>query len=51
MQDRLYHDLLLPEETQEIRKKAREFSVRQIAPVAYEIAHREERRDTFPRDG
>lgn len=50
MQDTLYHDMILPEETQEIRKKAREFAVREIAPVAYEIAHREEKRENFPSD-
>ena len=50
MQDILYHDMILPKETQEIRKKAREFAVREIAPVAYEIAHREEKRENFPSD-
>ena len=50
MQDILYHDMILPEEAQEIRKKAREFAVREIAPVAYEIAHREEKRENFPSD-
>lgn len=50
MQDTLYHDMILPEETQEIRKKAREFAVREIAPVAYDIAHREEKRENFPSD-
>jgi len=50
MQDILYHDMILPEETQEIRKKAREFAVREIAPVAYEIAHKEEKRENFPYD-
>ena len=50
MQDILYHDMILPKEAQEIRKKAREFAVREIAPVAYEIAHREEKRENFPSD-
>ncbi len=27
MQDQLYHDMILPQETQEIRAKAREFAV------------------------
>ncbi len=35
MQDRLYHDLILPVETQEIRTKAREFADRVVAPRAY----------------
>jgi alkylation response protein AidB-like acyl-CoA dehydrogenase len=50
MQDELYHDLILPEESQEIRIKAREFADRVVAPRAYEIATTEESRDSFPRD-
>ena len=49
MQDQLYHELMLPQEAQEIRKKAREFAVREIAPLGYEIAHREESRESFPK--
>lgn len=48
MQDRLYHEMILPEETHEIRKKAREFAVREVAPSGYEIAHKEEHRESFP---
>lgn len=48
MQDKLYHDLILPEETQAIRKKARDFASKKIAPVGYEIAHKEERKESFP---
>ncbi|MEW6261739.1 MAG: acyl-CoA dehydrogenase family protein [Thermodesulfobacteriota bacterium] len=50
MQDRLYHELILPEETLEIRAKAREFTERVVVPRAYEIATTEESRDSFPRD-
>lgn len=50
MQDKLYHDMILPDETIEIRKKAREFAVREIAPSAYEIAHNEEKKENFPAD-
>ncbi len=50
MQDRLYHDMILPEETLEIRAKAREFAIREIAPRAYEIAHTEESRESFAWD-
>ncbi|HEX76364.1 MAG TPA: acyl-CoA dehydrogenase family protein, partial [Dehalococcoidia bacterium] len=50
MQDKLYHDMILPEETLEIRKKVREFAVKEIAPVAYEIAHKEEHMESFPSD-
>jgi hypothetical protein len=37
IQDKLYHDIFLPEETTEIRVKAREFADRIIAPKAFEI--------------
>jgi butyryl-CoA dehydrogenase len=50
MQDRLYHDMILPEETLEVRKKAREFAVKEIAPHSYELANTEESRESFPRD-
>ena len=30
MQDQLYHEMILPGETLEIRKKAREFAVKEI---------------------
>lgn len=50
MQDRLFHDLILPEETIAIRAKAREFAERVVAPRAYEIATAEESRESFPRD-
>lgn len=50
MQDLLYHDLILPEETLEIRAKAREFAIREVVPRAYEIAHTEESRESFPWD-
>ena len=50
MQDRLYHDLILPDETLEIRAKARDFVDRVVSPRAYEIATTRESRDSFPRD-
>jgi len=50
MQDKLYHDMILPEETLEIRKKAREFAVMEVAPVGYRIAHKEENKESFPSD-
>jgi alkylation response protein AidB-like acyl-CoA dehydrogenase len=48
--DSLFHDLILPEETHEIRKKVREFADRVVAPRAYEIATLEESVENFPRD-
>lgn len=50
MMDSLYHEMMLPEETLHIRKKAREFAEREIAPVAREIALRRESKESFPRD-
>lgn len=50
MQDLLYHDMILPEETLAIRAKAREFVDRVVAPRAYEIAMTDESRESFPRD-
>ncbi len=50
MQDTLYHDLIFPEETLEIRKKVREFAVKEIAPVVHSISQKEESRENFPFD-
>ena len=50
MQDGMFHDMLLPEETQEIRAKVREFVQRVVAPRAYEIATTPESRESFPWD-
>ena len=50
MQDKLYHDLILPGETLEIRAKAREFAERVVAPRAYEIGTTPESRETFAWD-
>jgi butyryl-CoA dehydrogenase len=50
MQDRLYHDLTLPDEAQAIRAEVREFANRELAPVAYEIGQMEEAVDNFPRE-
>lgn len=48
MQDKLFHDMILPEEASEIRRKTREFAIREIAPLGYDIAHREEKKENFP---
>jgi alkylation response protein AidB-like acyl-CoA dehydrogenase len=49
MQDNLYHDLFLPEETLDIRKRIREFARDEVAPHAYEIGQQEESKESFPR--
>jgi alkylation response protein AidB-like acyl-CoA dehydrogenase len=50
MQDSLYHDMILPEESVSVREKAREFAQRVIAPRGYQIANQDETRDNFPED-
>jgi alkylation response protein AidB-like acyl-CoA dehydrogenase len=50
MQDKLYHEMMMSEETQKIRAKAREFTERVVAPRAYEIATTDECVESFPRD-
>jgi hypothetical protein len=50
MQDQLYHDMILHDETLNIRGKARDFATRVVAPRASEIAHTEETRNSFPED-
>lgn len=48
--DRLYHDLLSPRETQEIRAWSRDLARRVVAPRARAIGSGDERTDGFPRD-
>lgn len=50
MQDKLYHDVLLPEETRTVRQEARSFAQREVEPRAHEIGSREEAVEHFPRD-
>ena len=47
--DRLYHDLLSPSETLEIRARVRQVATDVVAPVARAIANGDERVDGFPR--
>lgn len=49
MQDVLWHDLFMPEEIIEIRNEVRRFADTELAPVAWEIGHREESRENFPK--
>ncbi len=48
--DRLYDDLLLPDETAKIRAEAREFATTVLAPRAAELNSAEESKAAFPRD-
>lgn len=47
-QDRMSHDLWLPEETFALRKRARATVESRLAPFAQEIGEREESADSFP---
>lgn len=50
MQNKLYHDLILPQEALKVRKKARNFAKKYIQPISYKIGHQEERKEHFPED-
>lgn len=50
LQNTLYTDLFTPEETQKIRDEVRAFADRFVAPAAWEIGHREEAVEHFPRE-
>lgn len=49
-QDRLFHDLVLPEEAVRVRADVREFADREVAPRARAVGEREESYESFPRD-
>lgn len=48
--DRIYHDLLSPAETIDVRERARKLATDVVAPAARQIANGDERVDGFPRD-
>ncbi len=50
MQDKLYHDLILPKETVAIRSRVRKFAEKEIAPLSHVIANQDESKDNFPRE-
>lgn len=50
MQERLYNDMLIPEETRGVREEVRRFAEEKVAPRAREIANAEESVEAFPRD-
>jgi alkylation response protein AidB-like acyl-CoA dehydrogenase len=47
--DRLYHDLLSPAETADVRARVRRIAAEVVAPAARRIANGDERIDGFPR--
>ncbi|WP_085695987.1 acyl-CoA dehydrogenase family protein [Pseudomonas sp. B26(2017)] len=50
MADELYHDLMSSETVKGVRREVRAFADEFVAPRAYEIAHRDESIENFPRD-
>jgi alkylation response protein AidB-like acyl-CoA dehydrogenase len=50
MQDSLYNDIFVPDEVIAIRNEVRQFAIKELAPVAWEIGHREESIENFPHE-
>jgi alkylation response protein AidB-like acyl-CoA dehydrogenase len=48
-QDRLFHDVFMPEEIRAVRAEIRAFAGKVVEPVAYEIGQQEEKKENFPR--
>jgi alkylation response protein AidB-like acyl-CoA dehydrogenase len=48
--DSLYHDMLSPEDVLSIRSEVRAFCDKKVASVAWDIGHREESVENFPRE-
>ena len=48
LQDRISHDIWIPEEISELRKQARAAVIKAVRPHAREIGEREESKDSFP---
>ncbi|MBS0316711.1 MAG: acyl-CoA dehydrogenase family protein [Proteobacteria bacterium] len=48
-QSLLYHDLGTPQDVLDMRTRVRQVADRHVAPAAWEIGHREEARERFPR--
>lgn len=49
MSDEIYHDMLSPDDVHDIRAEVRAFAAEHVAPVAREIAERDESIEAFPR--
>lgn len=50
MADEMYHDMMSSQDILDIRREARAFADRVVAPRAYDIAHKDECIENFPRD-
>ena len=49
-QSKLFHEMLAPSGIEVLRREVRQFADEHVAPVAWEIGHREESVANFPRD-
>ena len=49
-QSKLFHDMLAPSEIEALRREVRQFADEHVAPVAWDIGHREESVGNFPRN-
>ncbi len=50
MQEKLYNDQFIPEETLKLRKKFRRFAEKELFPRAFDLGQRTEKSENFPRD-
>ena len=50
MQDKLYKDIYIPNETIKLRRKYREFAQKELFPIAYDLGQKTENNENFPRE-
>lgn len=50
MREKIYHDVLLPDEAEEIRKEVRSFAEKEIEPRGWELDNAEEKIENFPEE-
>ncbi|MBM4765161.1 acyl-CoA dehydrogenase family protein [Bacillus sp. B15-48] len=48
LMSKIYHDMIMPEETQKIRMEVREFVNKEVIPIAHELGARTEDKKHFP---
>ena len=50
MQDKLYKDIYIPNETIKLRRKYRQFAQKELFPIAYDLGQKTENNENFPRE-
>jgi len=50
LMDRMFNDPFTPDEVKKIRQEVREFTEKEIEPLAYDLGVQEEKKENFPRD-